>query len=143
MTDVAEQIREGKALAGGATVKLDHSHLGARLLCERWNHLSRLKRWAAGSFIFCDAAAFRQIGGFCEELFVSEEIDLSKRLKKLAKRLGKRVVILHRHPLVTSARKIQLYTPWEHLRFLLKTAFCGGRTLRNRAACPIWYDGRR
>ena len=46
-----------------------------------------------------EAAAFRQIGGFSDELFVSEEIDLSKRLKILAKQVGKKIVILHRHPL--------------------------------------------
>lgn len=143
MADVAAQIRTGDVLAGGATVKLDQAFFGARLLVESWNRLSRLKRWAAGSFIFCEAAAFRQIGGFSEELFVSEEIDLSKRLKVLAKQRGKRLVILHRHPLVTSARKIRLYSLWEHFSFLLKTALCGGRTLRNRAACSIWYDGRR
>ncbi|MCI0538234.1 MAG: glycosyltransferase [Verrucomicrobiales bacterium] len=143
LADVAVQIRKGNVLAGGATVTLDQPFLGARLLLGGWNRLSRFKRWAAGSFIFCEAAAFRQIGGFSEELFVSEEIDLSKRLKILANQIGKRMVILHRHPLVTSARKIRLYSPWEHISFLIKTALGRGRTLRNRAACPIWYDGRR
>ena len=101
-------------------------------------------RWAAGSFIFCEAAGFREIGGFSEELFVSEEIDLSKRLKILAKQKGKRLVILHRHPLVTSGSKNPTCTtPGNTLAFALKTALGGGRTLRNRAACPIWYDGRR
>ena len=41
------------------------------------------------------------------------------------------------------SRKMQLYTPREHLAFLARTVLGGGRTLRNRAACPIWYDGRR
>ena len=65
----------------------------------------------AGSFIFCEARAFRQVGGFSNELFAGEEIDLSRRLKRLARERKKRIVILHRHPLLTSARKMHLYTP--------------------------------
>jgi hypothetical protein len=38
---------------------------------------------------------------------------------------------------------MELYSPWEYFRFLLKTVLRGGGTLRDRAACPIWYDGRR
>ena len=105
--------------------------------------LSRLNRWAAGSFIFCEAAAFREIGGFSRELFASEELDLSQRLKRLGRSTGRRFVILHEHPLVTSARKLHLYTPWEHLRFLAKTVLVGGRTLKSREECSTWYDGRR
>ena len=141
--DVAAQIRSGGVLAGGVTVTLDQAHLLAGLLCRGWNCLSRFRRWAAGSFIFCETSAFHEIGGFSHELYVSEEIDFSNRLKRLARRKSKRMVILHRHPIITSARKIRLYSPWEHTRFLFKTALCLGRTLRSREGCPIWYDGRR
>ena len=90
----------------------------ASLITRLWNGISRAGRLLAGSFIFCEADAFREVGGFSNELFAGEEIDLSRRLKQLARARRKRIVILHRHPLVTSARKIHLYTPWEHLRFL-------------------------
>src|SRR5688572_15708618 len=94
-----------------------------------WNFVSRSLRWVAGSFIFCDAAVFRDLGGFSHELFASEELDLSKRLKKVARQKGKQVVILHRHPLVTSARKFHLYTRGEHFRFLARTIVTWGKTL--------------
>jgi hypothetical protein len=105
--------------------------------------VSRIQKWAPGAFIFCEAAAFRAVGGFNQELYASEEIDLFKRLKLLARERGKRIVILHRNPLVTSARKLHLYTVWEHLRFAGKLAFLFGRPLRSRDGCPTWYDGRR
>ena len=53
------------------------------------------------------------------------------------------MVILHRHPLRTSERKARLYTLREHLAFMLKTLLLGGRNLRSRNACHLWYDGRR
>jgi hypothetical protein len=86
---------------------------------------------------------FREVGGFSNELFVAEELELSQRLKKLARGQGRGVVILHRHPLVTSARKMKLYTMREHLRFLLRAIFNQRRALTSREEAHLWYDGRR
>lgn len=141
--DVADAIRSGRCLAGGSTVKPDVRHAVARLATEGWNLLSRITKWAAGSFIFCEASAFHEVGGFSHELFAGEEIDLFRRLKRQARRRGKRIAILHRHPIVTSARKMRLYTPWEHFRFLGKTVLLLGRPLKSREECSTWYDGRR
>jgi glycosyltransferase involved in cell wall biosynthesis len=141
--DVAAALRAGQCLAGGSTVCLDGHYPVASFITRGWNLLSRLQKWAPGSFIFCEAEAFRAVGGFNQELYASEEIELFRRLKRLARQRGKRIIILHRHPLVTSARKLHLYTPWEHLRFLGKTALLLGRPLRSREECLTWYDGRR
>jgi glycosyltransferase involved in cell wall biosynthesis len=141
--DVADTILSGKVLAGGCTVKLDGGSTWGHRVARLWNTMSRTLRLLAGSFIFCDAAAFRELGGFDEKLYASEELELTKRLKALAKARGKKVVILHRHPLITSARKIHLYSRGEHLRFLFKTIFNWRGTLTDRDACHTWYDGRR
>lgn len=141
--DVAEQILSGHYLAGGATIRLDTRDRIARAITWIWNCASRTRKLLAGSFIFCDAAAFRKIGGFSDKLFAAEELELTQRLRKLAQATGKRIVILHRHPLVTSARKMHLYTKREHLRFLVSVIFTGGRALTNRDAAHLWYDGRR
>jgi hypothetical protein len=113
------------------------------LLTSFWNALSRANRWCAGSFIFCEAEAFRAVGGFSDEHYVSEEIHLSKRLKALARQKGRRMTILHRHPLITSSRKMQLYSQREHLRFIFQLLWRPGRVVRERDNCTIWYDGRR
>jgi glycosyltransferase involved in cell wall biosynthesis len=141
--EVAQQIRSGRCLGGGCTVRLDENHWLASALTQVWNWTSRSLRWAAGSFVFCEAAAFRAVGGFNLELFASEEIDLSKRLKKLARGRGQRFVILHRHPLVTSARKIHLYSRREYWRFIRRAILRPQATVRRREACLPWYDGRR
>lgn len=141
--DVAVQIESGRCLAGGSTITLEGGYRRGDLVTRIWNNVSRGLKWVAGSFIFCEAAAFRKIGGFNIELFASEEIDLSKRLKKLARAERKKIVILRRHPIVTSARKLRLYTAREHFSFLAKTILGGGKTLNSREACHTWYDGRR
>lgn len=141
--DVARVIQEGRAIAGGSTVQLDTREFAPALVVGWWNLVSRALKWAAGSFIFCEAAAFREVGGFSLELYASEEIDLFRRLKRLARRKGRTIAILHAHPLLTSARKAKLYTPREGLAFMAKTIATRGRTLRNPDDCYQWYDGRR
>jgi len=141
--EVAEQIQTGSCLGGGCTVKLDEYYSFPSKFVHFWNWLSRRFRLMAGSFIFCEAAAFRQVGGFSHELFASEEIDLSQKLKRLARKSGRKIVILHRHPLLTSARKFRLYTPSEYLWFLGRTVLTAGGTLKRRESCHPWYDGRR
>jgi glycosyltransferase involved in cell wall biosynthesis len=141
--ETLEAIHSGSCIAGGATVEFATRDLHVRFWLVLWNSWSRLMKRAAGSFVFCEAAAFRELGGFSEDLYAGEELDLFRRLKRLARRRGKRIVILHRHPLLTSDRKTRLYAPREHLAFLFKTLLTGGRTLRRREDCAVWYDGRR
>jgi glycosyltransferase involved in cell wall biosynthesis len=136
--EVRELIEAGAAVGGGVTVAVADPAPALKIWVALWNATSRLLRWAAGSFMFCEAAAFRAVGGFSEELFAAEEIDLSRRLKRRG-----RFVILHRHPLLTSARKVELYTCGEHLAFMWRMLSAGRRTLRSREACSVWYDGRR
>jgi glycosyltransferase involved in cell wall biosynthesis len=141
--EVAEQIAAGRCIAGGVTVRLDGKHPVTGRAVVIWNCISQVCHWFAGSFIFCSAEAFRAVGGFSSELFVAEEIDLSKRLKRLARARGKKIVILHRHPMMTSARKMELYSASEQLSFLAKAILRGSRISRNREDCSLWYDGRR
>jgi glycosyltransferase involved in cell wall biosynthesis len=141
-SDLCTEIRNG-TLGGGATVAYPNTFLSVRIWIAAWNFLSRCARWAAGSFIFCEAAAFRELGGFDERFYAGEEIDFSRRLKRLARRRGRAMVILHRHPLATSERKADLYKWRDFFAFMLKMLLTGGRTLRRKEDCYFWYDGRR
>jgi glycosyltransferase involved in cell wall biosynthesis len=142
LADAADTIASGRCLAGGVTVRMDEWHFIAGIVTQLWNLASRWGRWLAGSFIFVEAAAFREIGGFSKEMFAAEELELSTRLKILARAKGRRIVILHRHSLLTSARKMKLYTLGDHLK-LLRRVLLDRRTLSRREACTLWYDGRR
>ena len=141
--EVADAIQSGRCLAGGSTIRLDAVSPAVRFGVSLWNSISRINKWAAGSFIFCEAAAFRATGGFSQELYASEEIDLFRRFKQAARQRSLGIVILRRHPLLTSDRKLRLYTWREQLRFVARTVLSGGRTLRNAKECFAWYDGRR
>jgi len=140
---VATHMRDPKCGGGGCLVQLDGDYPGAQLLVSTWNAISRVLRWAAGSFVFCDARLFREIGGFSEQLFASEEIDLSRRLKQAARAKKRRMVIITEERLVTSSRKMHLYTRGEHLRFMVKVFLFPRKVLASREQCSLWYNGRR
>lgn len=141
---IADQIAAGRALGGGSTVELEPgTPRYARFVCGGWNLWSRLVRWAAGSCVWVEAAAFREAGGFGAEYYAGEEVFLSRRLKALARRRGRRFVILAAHPLRTSSRKLRLYTVTEAVRFAVRMLCTAGRAAKRPEHCEIWYDGRR
>ena len=139
----ARRIASAQCAGGGCLVRLDESAFMLAVFVGFWNTLSRLLRWAAGSYVFCRADLFHELGGFSEQMFASEEIDFSARLKRLARPRGLRFRIITEQKLVTSARKIHLYSRREHFRFLLKAVLSPRRTVMTRDKCLLWYDGRR
>lgn len=143
LAEMAARIARGRVIAGGAAIELDESGGWVRLATALWSCWSRLARHMAGSFIFVDAQAFRDLGGFSEHLFAGEELDLSQRLKNLAAGKHRTVEIIARPRLLTSARKVKLYTPREFFWFFFRAVFRPRRMLSDREACHMWYDGRR
>lgn len=144
LADAAALTRRPDVLLAGATIALDEATPIFRFACGVWNTASRLRRLVAGSFILVRAAAFREVGGFNLKFYAGEELDLALRLQKIVGRRDRqRTVILHRHPLLTSARKLKLYRKRELGRFLLKSLFRPMKTTASREDCALWYDGRR
>jgi len=141
--EVAAQILSGQCLAGGCTLRLEGNHRLANFVTRVWNWKSRQRRWLAGSFIFIEAAIFQQIGGFGAEFFVGEELDLTKRLQPITRETGRQIVILHHHPMLTSDRKVRLYSMKELMGFTFRAVLRRERVMRDKAACYAWYDGRR
>jgi glycosyltransferase involved in cell wall biosynthesis len=140
---VVQVIQSSRFIGGGCLVKLDEHRPFAMIIVALWNLVSRINKWAAGSFIFCEARAFREIGGFSTDLFVTEELDFSKRLKQYGRAHGKKMKIIANVKLETSARKMHLYKNSEHARFMLKALLSPRRVIATREECHVWYDGRR
>ncbi len=138
---VLKLMQSNDVLAGGCVVRTDVPHALFDGLTAMWNRLSQWMCWMAGSFVFCRAEAFRAIGGFDELLYASEEIDLSRKLKRLARERRQSVVIIADQTLLTSGRKVHLYTKWELLSLLAQSLVLPWLTMRRRQA--FWYDGRR
>jgi glycosyltransferase involved in cell wall biosynthesis len=91
----------------------------------------------AGAFLFTTRKNFDAVGGFDEKLFIGEEIYFSIALWRLG-----RFRIL-REPVVTSGRKLRMYSAREVLGNSLSVILRGPRGARSREGLHIWYDGKR
>ena len=141
--DVAVEIQSGKCLAGGAVVRWDERHFVFDLLTPMVNVGFRWRRLLVGAFMFVETAAFRKLGGFSLEAWGGEDLEISRRLKKLAKDTGKQFVILHQHPIVTSGRKLKQLTIFTPFRMVWHILFHPHRFTASREAARYWYDVRR
>ena len=140
---MGRHIEGGRCGGGGCIVEFDEPMKDTVIFVWLWNTLSRVMKWAAGSFIFCEAKLFQELNGFSEQLVASEEIDFSRRLKVAARKTGRKLVIIRDAHLVTSARKLHLYKRREHARFLLRAVLFPRKVMQSREECHLWYDGRR
>jgi len=141
--DVLALIETGKFLGCGSLVAMHDMPGSARWLLVVWSWLSARLNWAAGSFVACRADAFAALGGFSEQLYVAEEIDFSRRIKKYARRQRSKFTVLRDHPLQTSNRKVRLYSTRELYAQLLRLIVRPRKTMRDKGALNVWYDGRR
>tara|TARA_Y100001934_G_scaffold59268_2_gene73486 strand:- start:2103 stop:2831 length:729 start_codon:yes stop_codon:yes gene_type:complete len=142
--NVRNCIRSGRHLAGGCHVQMEPMPPWAKAVQHVWNWVSRTFRLAAGSFLFAERRAFEEAGGFSEEVYATEELILSAALNTVAKRRGLQALHIMPSPaLLTSGRKMDLYTAEEHFRFILRGIFNKTKTLGDADACHLWYDGRR
>ena len=143
VTATWQAMQAGDLVGGGSTLVMPGLSGSQRALVNGWNRLSRWFSLAAGSYLFCRADAFRAVGGFDNSMYVSEELDLTKKLKDWGRQRHLGFRILHRHPLSTSARKFSLYSVGERWQLVWAALRHPLNFMRDRSNCNMWYDGRR
>ena len=134
-----ETLQSGRHCGGGALPQFDSEPTPAttRLLAV-WLWISKTFSWAAGSYFFCLREAFDDVGGFDERFYASEEIHLSKSLKRWG-RPRKMTMIILDQTLITSDRKLRWFTVWQLLRGMTFLILWPWR-LRTRKGCRFWYE---
>ncbi len=135
-----EALETGEIGGGGACIRFGPETKESLPFALRfWNRISLGFKLAAGSFIFCRADGFTTVGGFSDKVYAGEEIVFSRQYKRWCRKHDLRFVILADHPVVTSARKLEWYSPF--------SLVCGFLTLlffpflvRSRFFCRFWYE---
>lgn len=132
-----EAMNQGAAGGGSAVLfdgRLPHY---AELVHPALVRFFRAAGLACGCFLFCTRRAFEAAGGFDEKLFASEEIAMSRALK----RQGPFVVL--RESVTTSGRKLRMYSGKQVLRIFAGLLLAGPKALRRRDGLEVWYGGAR
>ena len=137
VTEAIAALEAGYA-GGSARVVTDGSiPLWARAMVRMFCILYFGLNLGAGAFLFTTRPNFDAIGGFDEQYFIGEEVWFSVGLK----RLGRFKVV--REPIVTSGRKLRIYSASEILRSLFAGLLVCLGVARSRAKLSLWYDGKR
>ena len=143
VADILACIDSGRYVGCGSLMEMPESPWWGTVILKIWSIVSVTFTWASGALVVCRTDAFREVGGFDQDLYAADEIYLSDLLKKWGHRHGLKFTILKRHPLITSARKLRLYSGMEIAKQFLKIVCNPHKALKNRKKLPIWYDGRR
>ena len=126
------------AVGGGALLRFDRPLPASGRLAEAALALTmKLTGLAAGACVFCTREAFDAVGGFDETLFATEELTLSRALR----RRGPFVILRER--VVTSGRKARTHSARELLAPILALVRHGPAARRRRDLLDLWYGGRR
>ena len=129
---------KGGAVGGGARIAFDRPiRWSLQPMFQVWVVIQRLWTLAAGCFIFVRREDFEAIGGFDEAFYVSEEVHLSRALKRRG-----RFVILRQH-VVTSGRKTRLYSAGELVAMCVRLLWKGPAAWKKREELEFWYGGKR
>ena len=123
---------------GGARVEIGGTvPMWSRILLKIFCTIYFGFKLGAGAFLFTTKENFETVVGFNESLFVGEEVYFSLALRKL----GRFRVLAE--PIVTSGRKLRIYSGREILSYSLYVLTRGPRGARSRHGLDIWYDGKR
>ncbi len=126
-----------EAIGGSAAFRFDGSiPIYGRIIQWLLFCVYRLGKVVGGSYLFCTRDAFERVGGFDETVYGGEEMILSRSLKKLGG------FILLKQTVLTSGRRLRIYSFWEIMRIIAFLGTCGGR-IEDRNAGWFWYDGKR
>jgi glycosyltransferase involved in cell wall biosynthesis len=137
LRDAVAALADG-AVGGGCRIEFDGQVPSyGRVLIGLLRPVYRALGLAAGCFLFCTRQAFEAVGGFDEQLFAAEEAILSRALR------GQGRFVLLRSGVLTSARKLRVFSSREVLGTLLRLAVSGGKALRRRDGLELWYGERR
>jgi hypothetical protein len=137
VTGAIAALAEGRS-GGGARVVVDGAIPSwARIFTKAFCALYFALNLGAGAFLFTTRKNFEAVGGFDERLFIGEEIYFSIALRKL----GRFRILCE--PIVTSGRKLRMYSAREILGNSLSVILRGPRAARSRKGLHIWYEGKR
>jgi glycosyltransferase involved in cell wall biosynthesis len=125
---VAAALSE-RAVGGGVDIRFDRRSLGIRATELFLELMVRITGVPCGAF-WTTRAAFDAVGGFDESRPMGEDIDFGKRLKRWGRERSLEYRRLPGAPLLTSARKFDVYGDWSFFRMMLFDALRIRRAMR-------------
>ncbi|MCB1167649.1 MAG: glycosyltransferase [Leptospiraceae bacterium] len=134
-------LEEGQCAGGGALLRFEDERAGFAWLSARaWNWLSKTRKLAAGCFVFCRMDAYCDFGGFDETVYASEDLRISRAIKKWGRHHRMNFSIIEEPRVRTSSRKLRWFSRlriYTYALIFLVFPFA----VRSKWLCRLWYVG--
>jgi len=133
----ALQAMRAGAIGGGCVFTFDcPMPLWARIVFPIGLTLGRWLKLVGGCFVFCTRQAYEAAGGFCERYYAGEELVFLKALKRHGR------LVVPKHTVVTSGRKLRVVSAWEVIAILFRLLFRGLESYQRREELDFVYGKR-
>ncbi|MNS26749.1 hypothetical protein D3C72_586830 [compost metagenome] len=140
-----ERLLSDKSTIGGGVGAIQMERVSIGIICSVLVILLPLMlkygNISVGMF-WCRKADFIAIGGFNEEMLMTEDADFAKRLKQYGKKSGRRFGTIRKAKLFTSARKFDKQGDWVLFKNpdVILGYWTGGKS--RRAADKAYYENQ-
>ena len=138
LASIIKAVRNG-AVGGGATLRWDRPPRLTARVCS-WAFLlvwQRMLGGATGCLMYSRRQDFDAVGGFDPDYFAAEEWFLTKALRQR----GPFKIVSP--PVITSARKMRLFSTLHLLRVAVPALFLDRSRLKRRECLEFFYDAPR
>ncbi|MFI6056006.1 glycosyltransferase [Streptomyces violascens] len=105
-------MSSGDSVGGAIPPLYTPARFGARLLCAFWDAYRTRKGGAQGVAQFCTAAVFAELGGYRQDLFMSEDAEFFARLSAHGRRTARPVRIVDELRVRPSTRRYDQWPSW-------------------------------
>ena len=116
LLDAVHAIMSDPACVGGG-VDVDYrpQRLSIRLYLRAWRLLGHRMGMVQGATQFCRKSVFEQVGGYDERVWIGEDVDFYRGLKRLAKATHRTVRFILNPPVRPSCRRFDKWPLWRTL----------------------------
>jgi len=112
LSRIVEAMSDATCFGGAVDPDYRPIKLTAKVYLQFWRILGELTGMAQGATQFCRRDLFFALNGYDETLFMGEDVDFHRRLKRIAKQQNGRVVFIEDLRVVPSTRRFDQWRLW-------------------------------
>ncbi len=135
---IHETMRDPQCLGGGVDTEHHPRRRVVRLHLQAWRVLAAVIPLVQGATQFCRRSAFHEVGGYPEDVWMGEDTDFYRELRRLARKTGGRVRLIRTPRVRPSSRRFDEWPLWKTLVWTNPLFIALFR--RWRAAWAGWYS---
>lgn len=136
---IHDHLLDPRIAGGGTWIEPERRNLKISFFYFVWGIYVTFSRVGVG-MMHCRKEDFDAFGGFNEEIFAAEDVQLAYDLRKLGKPRGQRFNLIRKGWIITSTRKIDQTPLWVMLKKLIGFGFGLQKKIRSKEYCEHWYD---